>query len=204
MANTAEVFQGQNDSPLSEQGWQQAEMLASELACFPVGAVYSSPLSRASETARLIASKTGAVLKQDDRLKELNVGELTGRPYTSIATDFPDLFASFRRDPVSVRFPAGETLTELAERATASISQIISETGDEGTVVIVAHNMCLRAMTLQLLGLPLLFIRQLALDTAAYSIISIPQGGRPILVSWNQTAHLGKPPKLLPGGLLGL
>lgn len=53
--NVEEVFRGRADIELNETGIEQARLLAKYLESVPIEAVYSSPLKRALETARIIA-----------------------------------------------------------------------------------------------------------------------------------------------------
>lgn len=61
--NREGLFRGRTDFPLNETGRQQAKALGEALAAFSPSTVYSSPLSRATETARFIAERTGAGLE---------------------------------------------------------------------------------------------------------------------------------------------
>ena len=139
-----------------------------------------------------------------DDLAEVDVGVLAGKPYDSMQTEYPDFMEEFKQNPATTRFPDGETLTEVRQRALAVVDRIRREQGDEGTIAVVSHNICLRVMALGLLGWVWEVLWQLALDPAAYSLLSLPRGKPAVLVGWNETAHLGTMPKLKPSGLLGL
>mgnify|MGYP001616981591 CR=1 FL=1 len=52
-------YQGQEDIPLSEQGWAQAEHLAERLASESIDAIYASDLARARDTAQVVARRLG-------------------------------------------------------------------------------------------------------------------------------------------------
>ena len=56
---------GQLDIPLNNVGHAQATELAEKLATAAIGAVYSSPLARAMETARAVANKIGVPIITD-------------------------------------------------------------------------------------------------------------------------------------------
>ncbi|MBM3132085.1 MAG: histidine phosphatase family protein, partial [Chloroflexi bacterium] len=84
--------QGQADPPLNESGKAQAEAIARALKDEPVEAIYSSPLSRAFETARAIDESHHIGIARIDALKELNVGDLDGIPYPDIKSRSPDFF----------------------------------------------------------------------------------------------------------------
>ena len=58
-ANARRIWQGQLDFPLSPLGQEQASKAGESLRGTPVASVYSSPLSRAAETARIIAGTVG-------------------------------------------------------------------------------------------------------------------------------------------------
>lgn len=78
--NREDRVQGQSDIPLNSEGWQQAAILAERLVAegVPVAAVYSSHLSRAAETARLVAAAFGLTVAVDPRLRERNSGVAEG------------------------------------------------------------------------------------------------------------------------------
>lgn len=71
--------QGLSDIPLNEEGRKQAERLANRLCDEEWDLIISSPLSRARETARIIASATGVSLTiTDDRIREIDCGLIEG------------------------------------------------------------------------------------------------------------------------------
>ncbi len=81
-ANLDEVFAGSgDDSPLTELGRQQAKSAAADLEGVKVDRIISSPLSRAKDTAGIIAREIRYLsdIKVDDRIREYNLGELAGR-----------------------------------------------------------------------------------------------------------------------------
>ena len=73
------IMHGQTDVPMNEEGKRQAREIAEELARGRFDICICSPLSRAVETAKAILKYHRlAILIVDDRLKELNKGELEG------------------------------------------------------------------------------------------------------------------------------
>src|SRR5207302_1580370 len=65
--NAEGIIQGHADFPLSERGRMQAMLLAQRLGHAPaIDALYSSPLSRAYDTARAIAARTGHAIRAMD------------------------------------------------------------------------------------------------------------------------------------------
>lgn len=76
--NVARRVMGQLDIPLNDVGRIQAAELANKLETATIDVIYSSPLTRAIETARAIADKIGAPIITDARLMERNNGKLQG------------------------------------------------------------------------------------------------------------------------------
>lgn len=79
--NLSRIVMGQLDVPLSEEGRRQARKAAEELADVRFDVCYSSPLSRAKETAEIIrtGNKAGFELVVDKRLIELYAGAVQGK-----------------------------------------------------------------------------------------------------------------------------
>ena len=77
-ANKAGILQGQLDVPLSESGRRQARAVAEALSGVRLDAVYSSDLSRARETAEAIVEGRTCPLVLDRRLRELDMGAISG------------------------------------------------------------------------------------------------------------------------------
>ena len=76
--NVKGIAQGQLDIPLNEKGRADAEVLSDMLKDYKFDVIYSSPLSRAKETAEIINSKHKVDIIFDDRLKEFYAGQKQG------------------------------------------------------------------------------------------------------------------------------
>lgn len=70
---------GQTDIPLNEAGREQAHLVARSPILRQVDGIVSSPLSRALETAQIVATSTHLPLIVDDRLTEANLGVFEGQ-----------------------------------------------------------------------------------------------------------------------------
>ena len=73
--NASGRMQGQMDTKLSDVGIRQAEAVARYMKGVNIGYVVSSDLSRAAETARIVASSRGLPVHLDPRLRETNLGD---------------------------------------------------------------------------------------------------------------------------------
>lgn len=115
-------FMGSVDIPLNVRGREQARTLAAEVE--GIAAVWSSHLSRALETAEIVAAAHGLDVHVDDRLAESNRGAWEGRPITEIAEREPEAWAAWRLGGAVFRFPGGESLGEHAARTAEALEQV--------------------------------------------------------------------------------
>src|SRR5256885_8681148 len=128
---------------------EQAHELADALVNVPVVAVYTSPLARATETARPVARAHGLVPVEIDGLREIELGEVEGLEFDA----FPAaLRAGLLHDPTSVRFPGGETYDALQQRVCTALDDIVAHHPEE-TVVAVTHAGSIRSAFAAWLGI---------------------------------------------------
>jgi probable phosphoglycerate mutase len=137
-------WQGQADAPLNERGREQARALADELAGEPVDAVYASDLSRARETAEIIAARLDREpVEVDRRLREVHVGGWSGLTMAEIEDRFPADFERWRAGDPAHAFSGGETYAAMGERVVDGLAEIASRHPD-GHVVVVLHGGSIR------------------------------------------------------------
>ncbi|MBI2862324.1 MAG: histidine phosphatase family protein [Chloroflexi bacterium] len=181
--------QGRSDVELSSKGWEQAQGMAQALAKEPLAAVYASSLQRSRVTAEKIAESHGLPVHVDERLCELNQGDLEGLDFATIRARHPEFIANWRATPGQVRMPGGESLVELQERVWGFVDELLRRHNHQETVAVVAHNFINIAIICKVLGLPLDSFRRVRQDTAARNIIEFGEQG-PVLVTLNETAYL--------------
>ena len=140
---------GRLNVALSPTGLASAERLAESLREVELDAVYVSPRLRAVQTAAALRGRPTV----DDRLRELDFGELEGRAYDEIEREHPDLFRRWMETPTLVRFPGGESYAELRERVAAAMDDVVAAATDR-TVALVSHGGVIRAALARALGLP--------------------------------------------------
>ena len=121
---------GTTDVPLGEAGLQQAARMAANLPA--VTAVFSSPLSRAVQTADAIGS---AVTVKDD-LRELHMGQWDGLTFDEIRKRYPELYAA-RGNNLSLLPPEAEDPKEGLARFTAALRHCAATA--PGDLAVVAH-----------------------------------------------------------------
>lgn len=158
--NVARRVMGQLDIPLNDVGRVQATELANKLAPVKIGAIYSSPLTRAMETARAVADKIGAPIITDKRLMERHNGKLQG--HIVHGTNNP---AEYQMDynQMELFWPAaqlnddnwqpdgGESRTECWVRGRAAITDIAQNTPYDA-IAISTHSGIMRGI-LDLVGM---------------------------------------------------
>jgi len=144
---------GRTDVPLGAAGRRQADALGVALAAPPFAAVYASPLARAFETARPIAAAHRLDPVRCDDLRELDFGEADGLRFGEIEARYPNLVRAWAKTPGSVRFPGGESLTDLRARVLPAVETIRGR-HPGAAVGIVAHAGVLRVVLGDALGLP--------------------------------------------------
>jgi len=110
--NLHNIVQGQRNIPLNATGIEQARALADQLVDISFTAVYSSDLSRAMQTATIIAERKGLKVIPDARLREIRQGVWEGLPFEQVIKDFrPD----FSPNPVYITTPRAEGAESVAE-----------------------------------------------------------------------------------------
>lgn len=125
--NAQNRIQGSTDVPLNESGRAQARALAERLALALAPArldhVLSSPLERASETARIVAAHHGAGVTFESDLREVWFGAAEGRTREELVSahgeDFWARWRSCAHEHMRFSFLAGEAKCDARDRALA-------------------------------------------------------------------------------------
>jgi len=151
---------GSTDIPLTDNGKGVARELGRKLEGVEFAAVWSSPMSRAIDTARLAGFEH--VVRIDDRLKEWDYGECEGKTTPEIRETRPDWF--LWRDGC----PGGESPAQVGARADGLIEEVRAVAGD---VLLFAHGHILRAIASRWLGYPPEDGMHFSLGTATLSIL---------------------------------
>ncbi len=134
-------YSGRRDVPLTEHGRDQARRAGERLRDAGVDAIYSSPLSRAADTARMIGEATGVPVRVDERLTEVDYGPLEGLNREGAGERFGEPFQAWRDDPMGSPMPGAEPLTKALDRARSATADVIAA---GGCPLIVGHQGILR------------------------------------------------------------
>jgi broad specificity phosphatase PhoE len=122
--NEKNLFAGQNsDARLTAEGHAHAKNLALMMENFKLDAIYSSPMTRAIETARPTSELKGLDITADQRLIEMDFGIADGKSIHD--PEMKGMMARRTEDP-NYRIPGGETYNEVMERVAGCIADLES------------------------------------------------------------------------------
>lgn len=145
--NAAGRIQGASDVPLNETGRAQAVELAGRLEGLRgrLSAIYTSPLRRAEETARIIGRALGMEPVSEAALTELSFGDWEGCSWDEIGRRWPEQFAAYTADRKNYAPPNGESYAQMLERAWPFIEALRRSPG-EGAALCVCHSAVMRGV----------------------------------------------------------
>jgi alpha-ribazole phosphatase len=183
-----EILWGQTDIALNKAGVLQAERLGERLSGESIDEIYSSDLSRALRSAEIIASRHNLYIATSKKLREIHFGDIEGMTFGEASRQYPELGKSWYSDDLQFRFPNGESISELQERISGFLSEVVLHNRN-GTILIVSHGGLLRMLICHVLGLNFKHWKQLCLDKASLSIIdTYPETA--LLSLLNDVSHL--------------
>lgn len=186
--NREEIFRGRAECALNETGLAEARTAAAYFQGVGIDFIYTSPLSRAAETARIIAQGRGVQVVSDPAFIDLDFGKWQGLPLREVRERYPDLYRLWRERPQDARFPGGEDLAEVRSRAWERLLEIILE-HPEKTILIVSHRVTTKILICAALGLDNSHFWQIKQDTTAINCLEHARG-RFVLSLMNETCHL--------------
>ena len=146
VANVEGRYVGRQDSPLTELGRKQTEELAAAVAAFGPEVVFSSPLGRALDCARLVAP-AGLDVTVLPALQEIDFGQAEGLTWQEIAAGGL-AFDYYGTGPIA---PEGEDAACFDRRVREAASAI---EGAGERVVVVTHGGVMRRLLAIWLGIP--------------------------------------------------
>lgn len=188
--NAQHLFQGQRDISLNQHGRDQAALIGDRLKHQHLGAIVTSGLKRAQETAAAISSHHALEVIRDPRFNEISFGEWEGKTYSTIENTYPQQLTRWYQKPLDFSAPGGESLLDLSGRVLEGFQAMI-QSMDSTDFLLVAHGGPLQTLVCLLLHLPLENYWQLHLDNGSLSALTLyPEGA--IINLLNDTCHLEK------------
>ncbi len=136
--NQANVLQGRSDHPLNDDGIRQAQEAAGKLDGIVFDHVFSSPLIRAVQTAKIISPDS--LMKIDERLIEMDYGPYEGLDLAHMPPEILTFFSDFINNPA----PDGmEQLSSVVERAGSFLEEIKQLSGN---ILIATHAIAMKGL----------------------------------------------------------
>ena len=180
-------YQGQGDIPLNEEGCRQAKCIADYLAREKIETVYSSPLSRARETAALVAEKHCLELFVENGLMEIDFGEWEGRSYNELKKEEQDFAERWFYNPDTITIPGGESYSSFKVRVLDGYERIRHT---DKNIAVVTHAGVIRVIVATVLDMPAANITRLKLSPASLTVLLYDDWENPYLELFNDSCYL--------------
>ena len=201
--NAKGLIQGRTDeSYLTEEGYYQAKLTGEILNQVNIDEIYSSPLVRASETAKTIEKhlNKNIEIQYDQNLLEVDLANWSGLKTTEIKEKFKSEYQIWKSNPENLSIKRDdesyyEPIKELFIQAKEFIDAITSKNSncENKNILIIAHNAILRCLILHLINKPNKGFRKIKLDNASISILNLSKTNQSLktqIECLNQTSHL--------------
>jgi broad specificity phosphatase PhoE len=195
-ATAEDRFSGSSGAELSEEGRWQARRLGERLSRQDITAVYSSPLARALDTARIVASHCRLEVDQRDGLREIGHGHWEGRRREDVEQEFAEEYAAWESDPFTFAPLGGESGVAVLARALPVIREIVTA-HPAGRILVVSHKATIRLVLSSLLAFdPRGYRDRLEQSPAGLNIIDFKDAVRARMMLFNDTSHYSERPRL--------
>jgi broad specificity phosphatase PhoE len=146
--------------------------------------VYTSPLQRAHNTAKIASDNYSSIIV-DNRLTEAAFGEWEGKTREEFIAENPDLWENWTRQPDHIRAGGtGETAMEVVSRVDDFFQEALRKHAS-GTILVVAHNAVNRFYMAWKLGMPLKNYRQIVQENSSVTLFSLDTAGEFSLLKLN-------------------
>jgi probable phosphoglycerate mutase len=186
--NKTMQLQGHKDSPLTELGISQAELLAETIKSRKFDILISSDLGRAIHTAQIINKNLKLNIIIDRNLRERAFGIMEGLTREEISVKHKDIYEGYIKRMDTFEIPEGENLVEFNARIIEAF-QHLTRTYKNKSILMVAHGGVLDCILRKIFNLELSPDRPFSLFNTSVNTITIDDN-RWILEEWGNTEHL--------------
>ena len=169
--NTKRILAGRTEGvPLTKIGIEQAEQIGKYLKPIDISAIYSSPIERANNTAKIVAESNSIDYKLDERLTELDMGKFTRMPYDEIFAKHGNVFLKFySNDPIISKYNV-ETFPHVQKRVMDMLDYTIKK-HDQENVLLVTHMDPIKSVIAKVIDLKPLSLFELIIANSSLTII---------------------------------
>ena len=194
-------FSGQVGVDLSDEGRWQAKLLGERLRREKLTAIYSSPLSRTMETARIIAGCCELQPVPVDALREISHGRWEGLTRREVEERHGEEYAAWEEDPFTFAPEGGETGVAVLARALPALREIVTRHVGE-RVLVVSHKATIRLLLSSLLGFEERGYRdRLDQAPACLNVLDFRDAVHSRLMLFNDTSHYSERPRVVTDSL---
>lgn len=155
--------------PLTDTGVAQAEYAARNLSEMNVSRIYSSPIQRAQQTARIVARHNTLEVVTDERLTEIDMGSFTGMKYDDLLATQGDVLMRFYGNETAPAAPRVETFTSVRARVLSMVEDVLARHPGEN-VVLVTHMDPIKAMLSTILTLSTQNLHELVIANGTLNV----------------------------------
>ncbi len=174
--NKEKLYYGWTDCPINDVGRKQAKTLHQYFKNVHCHKVITSDLKRSVETAEIITEGQNVVLEKRQAFRELNFGLWEGKHYKALQKEYPEAFEQWGKDWKSFCMPEGEAFFTFYERIRKELENVIQQTPEDNTVLLVTHNGVMSAMLCVLTGAGYDGFWRFFLEQETYSLVSVRNG----------------------------
>lgn len=144
--NKDRIFSGTRDVDLTENGVAEAEDIAEKLKDEKVTKAYASEQRRSRHTLDIVLRFHPDIVPiADNRIRERDYGNLTGKNKDETAKQFPTDYPLWHRS-YDTPPPNGESIKDVEERVVSFLDEVIPTFAKEDVILISAHGNSIRPM----------------------------------------------------------
>ncbi len=182
------LLDGHGNPALAPEGEEQAIYVAERLAVEPLAGLFITSLRRTAQTAEPLAAVLGLEPVVVPELREVHLGEWDGGEFRiRMAEGDPIAIQAILEERWEV-IPGAESMEVFAARVRAGIEAVAAAAGPDVTVAAIVHGGVIGEVCRQATeSRPFAFIHA---DNGSLTRLVILPGGRWLLRSFNDTAHL--------------
>lgn len=180
-------FRGHADASLNDEGKYEAVGAARVLRGEELACIYTSPISRAVETATAIAVTMNTRVETDEAFTDIDYGDWQGLTVDEVKERFGEReLAAWREDPESFTFPGGESIASVRGRLEPALRRHASGQTDGGALAVVSHLAVLKICFVVLMGVDMSYFWKVGLDNGSVSLFTHTSERGFTLERWNQ------------------
>lgn len=191
VANTEKYFAGHLDVPLTELGKKQAEEAAATLRDLYVDKIFSSPLSRAYDTALPFAKDRGLSITKLDGFIEWYAGKLEGLSFEEFKKQYPEEKRLWDEDAFNLDMPDGEHARDFIKRVGTTLDALAEEVTGL-TVLVACHGGVIKAIPSYLAGMDANLFNTTPVPNNCSITEVVYEDGKGEIVRFSDDSHLGE------------